>query len=178
MNRNLLLIVVASILFCLLVLVAPVEGFKKLGVKTNKLDISSKSFEPIVLNQKTEQNSKTTSQLAPISVTVCDPMTPAGLAKFPNGTVGYCKHKYFTLLQGEATIARVDLIKGAARAPHWHNVWEVQTCITGTVQTFLIDPKGNLLQGTLKPGMISFAPASWLHWLENVGDSPASIMFT
>lgn len=180
MTRFSLLLV--SLLICsLLVLIFPAMGFHE--PRTSMIDkrVTFNLIKPAVISQAAIQIPKDApqaNQVTPIKELVCNPAKDPELAKFPNGAVGYCKGERFPLLKGQATIARVDILAGAARAPHWHDVWEVQTCLIGKVKTFLIDPKGHLYQGTLEPGMISFAPASWLHWLENAENSSASVMFT
>jgi hypothetical protein len=165
----------------LLIWIVPAMGFHQPRDPIIDTRTTSNLIKPAIISQGATQiskNAEQVNQVTPIKELVCNPVLDPKLAKFPNGAVGYCKGENFPLLERQATIARVDLVVGAARAPHWHDVWEVQTCLIGKVKTFLIDPKGHLYQGTLEPGMISFAPASWLHWLENAEDSPASVMFT
>lgn len=94
---------------------------------------------------------------------------------YSGGVISYCKKKDFAIAETDS--ARVDIKPGAARAPHWHDGWEEQVLLSGRAKTFLIDPKGQIHEEILKPGMISFLPAGWPHWSESMGNEAASFLF-
>ncbi len=106
---------------------------------------------------------------------VWNPLSIAGI-KSTNGVVRFGKPENFPLLK-DTTVARVDVQPGAARTPHWHSSWELQVCLKGQSKTFLVDKSGNRYEGLLEPGMVSFVPEGWLHWFENNGNSPVTMMF-
>jgi oxalate decarboxylase/phosphoglucose isomerase-like protein (cupin superfamily) len=106
---------------------------------------------------------------------VWNPLSIAGI-KSKNGVVRFGKPENFPLLK-DTTVARVDVQPGAARTPHWHSSWELQVCLKGQSKTFMVDKGGNKYEGLLEPGMVSFVPEGWLHWFENNGEAPVTMMF-
>lgn len=126
--------------------------------------------------QSPVQTTVATPSPAPSSLNaVWNPLSVAGI-KATNGIVRFGKPENFPLLK-DTTVARVDVQPGAARTPHWHSSWELQVCLKGQSKTYLVDKNGNKYEGLLEPGMVSFVPEGWLHWFENNGDIPVTMMF-
>jgi oxalate decarboxylase/phosphoglucose isomerase-like protein (cupin superfamily) len=124
--------------------------------------------QPPVVNQK---QSPAPNNFNP----VWNPLSIAGI-KATNGIVRFGTPQNFPLLK-DTTVARVDVQPGAARTPHWHSSWELQVCLKGQSKTFMVDKGGNKYEGLLEPGMVSFVPEGWLHWFENNGEAPVTMMF-
>jgi hypothetical protein len=97
----------------------------------------------------------------------CDPRS-IGISQYEGGTVAYCKKN--DLEVSDTDSALVEIMPGAARAPHWHDTWEQQILVSGKAKTYLIDDKGQVHGEVLTQGMVAFLPAGMTHWTETIGD--------
>ena len=102
----------------------------------------------------------------------CDPRS-LGITQYDGGTIAYCKKK--DLGVSDTDSALIEIIPGAARAPHWHDTWEQQILISGKAKTYLIDGKGQVHEEVLTQGMVAMLPAGMTHWTETIGDQAAVI---
>lgn len=105
----------------------------------------------------------------------CDPRNQ-GIHQYEGGSIAHCKKKDLEIAETDS--ARVELKPGAARTPHWHDAWELQTMIAGKANTYVIDNKGQVHVESLTQGMVAFIPAGRTHWSKSIGDQAAVFMLS
>jgi len=68
------------------------------------------------------------------------------------------------------------LEKSGIREPHWHpNAHELNYVKKGSVRITLLSPSGQVDTFDMKEGDISFMPKGYFHYIENIGQEPASM---
>lgn len=142
-------------------------------VQPNRFNNSNTFFNNSESTLKQPKLLAAASSTEPLKFT-CKPRE-VDVHNYSGGVISYCKNKNFAI--AEIDSALVDLKPGAARSPHWHDTWEEQLLISGKAKTILIDPKGQVHEEVLEPGMISFLPAGWPHWSEVIGNEAVSFLF-
>src|SRR5262249_51135940 len=95
----------------------------------------------------------------------------------PGGIVHRANKAAFPILRGVASFS-LQLEPHAIRQPHLHtNANELSYIAVGRARVGLVGPAGEQHVFELAPGEVAFQPAGWVHWLENLGDSPLFALF-
>lgn len=82
----------------------------------------------------------------------------------------------FPILEG-MSLYLLELEPMGIREPHWHvNAHEFCYCISGKVKMSLFAGGTNRDTFTLEPGEVAFIPQGYIHYLENIGDTKATLV--
>src|SRR5581483_2422008 len=87
------------------------------------------------------------------------------------GTSAMANKDNFSILNGMALYS-LRLDSGGVREPHWHpNADELSYCVSGRALVTIFSPGAGHDTFTVDAGEIVFIPKSYLHHIENIGDS-------
>lgn len=71
----------------------------------------------------------------------------------------------------------LDMQPGEARNAHVHpNAHQMDYVISGRGRVGIVGPNGEQHVLDLEPGDAAFVPRGYLHWIENVGETPARFL--
>jgi oxalate decarboxylase/phosphoglucose isomerase-like protein (cupin superfamily) len=92
--------------------------------------------------------------------------------RFSGGNLWRASLANFSALQGLA-IQALDLQARALQEPHVHpNANQLDYCVSGRARVGIVGPDGYRQYLELSAGDTSFVPQGYLHWIENIGETP------
>lgn len=102
--------------------------------------------------------------------------TPTYKEQTPAGSRKTANKEDFPVLDG-LSLYLISIEPRGMREPHWHpNAHELVYCIAGTAKMTLFGPGSMHDNFLLTPGNIAFIPKGYLHYIENVGETTASLI--